>query len=68
MQLYRFLTGPDDAQFCKRVSAALNKGWALHGAPSLTFDPVKGRVICGQAIVKDVPGVDYDDETVLSDW
>lgn len=68
MQLYRFLTGPDDAQFCKRVSAALNTGWVLHGAPSLTFDPVKGRVICGQAIVKDVPGVDYSDETVLSDW
>lgn len=68
MKLYRFLTGPDDAAFCKRVSAALNKGWDLAGAPSLTFDPVKGRVICGQAVVKNVPGVDYGDDTVLSEW
>jgi hypothetical protein len=68
MKLYRFLTGPDDAAFCKRVSAALNKGWELAGAPSLTFDPVKGRVICGQAVTKEVPGVDYSDDTVLSDW
>lgn len=48
------------------MSAALNKGWQLHGAPTLTFDPVKGRVICGQAIVKEVPG-DWSDEVVLSD-
>lgn len=68
MKLYRYLTGPDDVSFCKRVSAALNKGWELAGDPTLTFDPVKGRVICGQAIVKDVPGVDYTDETVLSDY
>ncbi|MGO7426178.1 DUF1737 domain-containing protein, partial [Rhizobium ruizarguesonis] len=29
MKLYRFLTGPDDASFCHKVTAALNKGWAL---------------------------------------
>ncbi|MEJ1159775.1 DUF1737 domain-containing protein [Prosthecomicrobium sp. N25] len=67
MKLYRYLTGPDDAAFCKRVTAALNKGWDLAGQPTLTFDPVKGRVICGQPIVKEVPGVDYTDDVVLSD-
>jgi hypothetical protein len=68
MKLYRCLTGPDDTAFCKRVSAALNKGWQLQGAPSLTFDPVQGRVICAQAIVKEVVGVAWTDDTVLSDW
>lgn len=68
MQLYRFLTGPDDASFCKRVSAALNKGWALHGSPSLTFDAVTGRVICGQAVTKEVAGVDYSDDIKLGEW
>lgn len=67
MKLYRYLTGPDDSAFCKRVSAALNKGWQLYGAPTLTFDPVKGRVMCGQAIVKDVPG-DWSDDITLSDY
>ena len=68
MRLYRFLTGPDDASFCKRVSAALNKGWQLQGSPSLTFDAVKGRVICGQAIIKEVDGVEYSDDITLSDY
>ena len=29
MKLYRYLTGPDDATFCHRVTAALNNGWEL---------------------------------------
>ncbi|MBS7586205.1 DUF1737 domain-containing protein [Ancylobacter defluvii] len=66
MKLYRYLTGPDDVSFCKRVSAALNRGWRLAGDPTLTFDPVKGRVICGQAIMKEVEG-EWSDEVVLSD-
>lgn len=46
---YRLLTGPDDSEFCRRVSAALAMGYGLHGAPTLTFD---GRqVIAGQALV-----------------
>ena len=49
MKVYRFITGPDESAFCHRVTAALNKGWSLHGSPSLTFDPVQGRAICGQA-------------------
>lgn len=68
MKLYRVLTGPDDAAFCKRVSAALNKGWQLHGAPSLTYDSAKGTVICGQAVVKEVEGVEFSDEIKLSDY
>lgn len=52
--LYRFLTGPDDASFCHRVSEALSRGWSLYGQPTLTFDVTQGRVICGQAIIKDV--------------
>lgn len=66
MKLYRYLTGPDDTAFCKRVSAALNKGWQLAGPATLTFDPVKGRVICGQPIAKEVEG-EWSDEVVLSD-
>ena len=67
MQLFRFLTGPDDSAFCHRVTAALNKGWSLHGSPTLTYDPEKGRVICGQAIVKAVDG-DYSPDLKLSDF
>lgn len=67
MKVYRFITGPDDAAFCHRVTAALNKGWALHGSPSLTFNSQTGLVICGQSVVKDVPGKDYDPEMKLSE-
>ena len=58
MLLYRYLTGPDDASFCHRVSAALARGWQLYGSPTLTFDPAAGRVICGQALTRQVDG-DY---------
>ena len=46
---YRILTGVDDADFCRRVSEALDLGYALHGAPSITFDGTDVR--CGQAVV-----------------
>lgn len=62
---YRMLTGPDDASFCHRVTAALVAGWRLHGSPSLTYDAAAGRVICGQAIVKDAAGA-YDPAAKLS--
>jgi hypothetical protein len=68
MQLYRLITGPDDSSFCHRVTQALNRGWQLAGAPSLTFDVVQGRTICGQAVVKDVPGVDYQPDMKLGEW
>jgi len=68
MKLYRFLTGPDDAAFCQRVTAALNKGWQLAGSPALTFDSVRGRVICGQPIFKEVEGVEYTPDIQLGEW
>jgi hypothetical protein len=66
MRLYRYLTGPDDAAFCHRVTAALNQGWALYQAPTLTYDPEAKRVICGQAIVKEVDGAEYAPDLDLS--
>lgn len=56
MKLYRILTGGDDAAFCKKVSEALNKGWAISGSPTMAFDSANGRVVCGQAVVKEVDG------------
>jgi hypothetical protein len=50
------------------VTAALNKGWLLQGPSSLTFDAAQGRVICGQAVMKEVPGVEYAPEMKLSDY
>jgi hypothetical protein len=61
MKLYRLLTGGGDAAFCKRVSEALNKGWELHGSPSVAFDSAKGRVICAQAVVKEAAGAWTDE-------
>jgi hypothetical protein len=46
---YRLLTGPDDAEFCHRVSAALELGYELYGDPVLTFNG--DRVIAGQALI-----------------
>lgn len=66
--LYRYITGPDDSAFCHRISAAINKGWQLYGHPTLTFDAAQGRVICGQAIVKEVEDVDYSPDLKLSDF
>ncbi|EJM99876.1 DUF1737 domain-containing protein [Phyllobacterium sp. YR531] len=68
MKLYRFLTGPDDASFCHKVTAALNKGWHIYGSPTYAFNSVTGVMQCGQAVVKDVDGVDYvPGTTKLSD-
>ncbi len=67
MKLYRFLTGPDDASFCHKVSAALNKGWELYGSPTYGFNSASGRMECGQAVVKDVAGEDYDPDMKLSE-
>ena len=64
--LYRYLTGPDDASFCHRVSEALSKGWQLHGQPTLAYDAVQKRVICGQAITKSVKAP-YSAEMKLAD-
>lgn len=67
MKLYRFLTGPDDASFCHKVTAALNKGWSLHGSPTHAYNADLQIMQCGQAVVKEVEGKDYDPEMKLSE-
>jgi len=49
LPMYRVLTGPDDAEFCHRVSAALKLGYVLHEGPAVTFDGE--RVIVAQALL-----------------
>src|SRR3546814_20795811 len=44
MKLYRLLTGPDDTAFCARVAGLLNRGWQLHGSPSITSVEGRGHV------------------------
>lgn len=53
MQVYRLLTGVDDASFCHKVTEALSKGWALHGSPAYAFDAASGVMRCAQAVVKE---------------
>jgi hypothetical protein len=48
LPVYRVLTGPDDAAFCRRVSEALALGYRLHEGPALTFDGT--HVIVAQAV------------------
>lgn len=66
MKLYRLLTEDDTSAFCHKVTAALNKGWALHGAPTYAWDHAKGVMRCGQAVVKDAPGT-YTSDTKLGE-
>ena len=67
MKLYRFLTGPDDASFCHKVTAALNKGWSLEGSPTYAFNATTGEMQCGQAVTKTVHGKEYDPEMKLGE-
>ncbi len=67
MRLYRFLSGPDDSSFCHKVTAALNRGWHLFGSPTYAFDPATNAMRCGQAVVKDVEGKDYDPQMKLGE-
>ena len=64
--LYRCITEDDTSRFCHRVSEALSKGWALHGGPTMGFDPVKGVMRMGQAVTKDV-AVDYHSDLKLGE-
>ena len=67
MKLYRFLTGPDDASFCHKVTAAVNKGWHLHGSPTYAYNQSAGIMQCGQAVVKDVDDKDYSPDMKLGE-
>ena len=66
MRLYRFLTEDDTSFFCHKVSAALSRGWSLHGPPIYAFDAARGVMRCGQAVVKDVEGA-YSPDLKLGD-
>lgn len=59
MLAYRFLTETDTSAFCHKVTAALAKGWSLHGGPTYAFDAAAGVMRCGQAVVKQVDAA-YD--------
>ncbi len=48
---YRLFTGPDDHQFCERVSEALADGYILYGGPAITYDGPQGTSIVAQAVV-----------------
>jgi hypothetical protein len=64
MKLYRLLTEEDTSAFCHKVTEALNKGWELYGSPTYAWDAAKGVMRCGQAVVKEAPGI-YTPETKL---
>ena len=49
LPLYRVLTGPDDAAFCRRVSEAIGLGYRLHAGPALAFNGE--QVIVAQALL-----------------
>ncbi|MFP1628046.1 DUF1737 domain-containing protein [Streptomyces sp. 5K101] len=49
LPIYRVLTGPDDATFCRRVSEAMDRGYELHEGPAVTFNGE--RVIVAQALL-----------------
>lgn len=66
MKLYRFLSEDDTSAFCHKVTAALNKGWHLHGDPTYAYDAARGVMRCGQAVTKEVLG-EYSPETKLGD-
>ena len=66
MKLYRFLSEQDTSAFCHKVTAALNNGWELYGTPTQTWDRDAGVMRCGQAVMKDAPGI-YTPETKLSE-
>ena len=68
MRLYRFLSGPDDSSFWHKVTAALNKGWLLHGSPTYAYDPEAKAMRCGQAVYKEVDGLDYSPEMKLGEY
>ena len=51
---YRFLTGEDTAEFCARVSTALEEGYSLYGHPVMVMDG--GKRIVGQAVILPVAG------------
>ena len=50
---YRLISGPDDAEFCRRVSHWVARGYVPYGNPTMAVD--KGAVTVGQALVWPAP-------------
>ena len=50
-----------------KVTAALNKGWRLHGSPTYAYDAKTKTMACGQAVVKEVEGKDYTPDMKLGE-
>jgi len=46
---YLLITGPDDAEFATRVSAAIEDGYELYGSPAITYDGA--QAIVAQALL-----------------
>lgn len=46
---YRLISGPDNREFCERISTALAEGYVLHGSPAATFNGTS--VIVAQAVI-----------------
>ena len=67
MNVYRLLTGPDDASFCHRVTEALNKGWSLYGSPAVSYDAENKQRVCAQAVIKEVFDKTYSPDMKLSE-
>jgi hypothetical protein len=67
MQIYRFLTGKDDAAFCHKVTKALSEGWELYGDPQYN-NGGWASASCGQAVIKDVEDQPYDPDKKLVDY
>ncbi len=65
--LYRLLTGPDNIEFCHKITRALNEGWTLYGNPALSFDEKTGATVCAQAVIKQT-SEPYDPERRLGDY
>ncbi|BEE09788.1 DUF1737 domain-containing protein [Aeromonas dhakensis] len=57
VKLYRFISGPDDKDFCMRITELMNRGWELHHGPTLTFNG--NTCIVGQALTKEVADEAY---------
>jgi hypothetical protein len=66
MKLYRFITNPDNSEFCMRISKLVNKGWKLYGNPTLCFNGT--TTIAGQALTKKVKGKKFSKNTDLASY
>ncbi|MCS6758731.1 MAG: DUF1737 domain-containing protein [Candidatus Devosia euplotis] len=68
MLIYRFMTGEDDAAFCRKATKALSEGWQLHGNPSYAFDGHNKKMKAGQAVTREIQDQPYDPDKKLTDY